>query len=171
MRSVAAGSVAVCLQPAALAQGEDSTYRLPLRQRGVCKSFHDWLYHKECVARRHEVFAGLQPGGLLDADDYGQVTGHELFEGQAPPDDVICAAFALGYPCPGGYEAGITLGAYRFGAGWLILNTLKLTEHLDQHPAADRLLLNLVGYAQGRVSREPAPVKPTLGKQIDRLYR
>jgi hypothetical protein len=171
MRAVAAGGVAVFLQPAALRQDDDTTYRLPLQHRGLCKVFGDWLYHKECVARRHEVFAGLQDGGLLDADDYDQVTGHELFEGQDVPDDVICAAFALGYPCPGGYESGLTMGAYRLGAGWLVLNSLRIVEHVDQHPAADRLLLNLVGYAQGRVPREATPVSAALAKRIERLYR
>lgn len=171
MRAVAAGGVVVFLQPAALREGEDTTFRLPLKNRGVCKTFGDWLYHKECVARRHEVFRGLQDGGMLDADDYGPVTGHELFEGQDTPDDVICAAFALGYPCPGGYESGITMGAWRFGAGLVVLSSLKLIEHLNQHPAADRLLRNLVGYAQGRLQPQAVPVSAVMEKRIGRLYR
>jgi len=171
MRAVAAGGVVVFLKPAALREGEDSTFRLPLKNRGVCKTFGDWLYHKECVARRHGVFRGLQDGGMLDADDYGLVTGHELFEGQDTPDDVICAAFALGYPCPGGYESGITMGAWRFGAGQLVLSSLKLIEHMDRHPAADRLLLNLVAYAQERVQPQAMPVSAAMEKRIERLYR
>ena len=170
MRAVAAGGVAIFLQPAALEQDGDTTFRLPLKSRGLSKAFGDWLYHKECVARRHEVFAGLQDGGLLDADDYDQVTGHELFEGQDLPDDVICAAFALGYPCPGGYESGLTMAAYRFGAGWLVLNSLKIVEHLDRHPAAGRLLLNLVGYARGRVQGQPVPIDEALTERIESLY-
>jgi hypothetical protein len=170
MRSVAAGGVAVFLQPAALRKDDDTTYRLPLKNRGICKSFWDWLYHRECVARRHEVFAGLQEAGLMDAEDYDQVTGHEMFQGLDDPEEVLCAAFALGYPCPGGYESGITLGAYRFGAGWLVLNSLRIVEHVDSHPAADRLLLNLVSYAQGLVQGETQAIAGALGKRIDRLY-
>jgi hypothetical protein len=70
-----------------------------------------------------------------------------LFDGQDMPDDVAAAAFAVGYSCPGGYASGILAGAYRLGAGRLVLNTLRILENLDQHPAADRLLLNLIEYA------------------------
>jgi len=37
---------------------------------------------------------------------------------------------------------------YKVGPGRIILNTPFVLENLDQHPAADRLLLNLVRYAQ-----------------------
>jgi hypothetical protein len=40
------------------------------------------------------------------------------------------------------------MAAYRRGAGHLILNTALVLENLDQHPAADRVLANLVSYAQ-----------------------
>jgi hypothetical protein len=76
------------------------------------------------------------------------VVSHSLFEGQDTPDEVIVAAFAAGYSCPGGYESGVMLGSYRFGAGHLVLNTLNVLEQLDRHPAADRLLLNLIAYAR-----------------------
>jgi hypothetical protein len=171
MRSVAAGAMAVLLQPAALRRGDDSTFRLPLKDRGVCKSFGDWLYHRECVARRHEVFAGLQEGGILRPEDFGLVPGHEMFEGQDIPDDVICAAFAIGYPCPGGYESGTVMARHRFGAGWLILNAMRLVEHLDQHPAADRLLLNLVGHARAHLQPQARPLSAAMARRIDRLYR
>ncbi|MEI6502983.1 MAG: hypothetical protein WCP21_18395 [Armatimonadota bacterium] len=123
------------------------------------------------MARRHEVFAGLQNGGLLDADDYGQVTGHQLFEGLDDPDETLCAAFALGYPCAGGYEAGFTLATYRLGAGAFVLNTLRLVEHLDVHPAADRLVLNLVRYAEGKLPRELQPLSAAFEKRLARLVR
>jgi hypothetical protein len=37
---------------------------------------------------------------------------------------------------------------YRQGKGCLVLNTLNILPRLDQHPAADRLLLNFVRYGQ-----------------------
>ena len=145
--AIAGGCTALFLQPRAFAAGDDSTYWLPLETKGICKSFYDWLYHKDCVAKRHPVFDGLQAGGILDWDFYDQLISHELFEGQETPDEVIVAAFAAGYCCPGGYESGVMVGRYRYGTGHLILNTLHVLEQLARHPAADRLLLNFLRYA------------------------
>jgi len=150
-RRIARGGVAVFLQPGAFRCGEDSTFWLPLAQKGECREFHDWLYHKECVAKHHPVFEGLQAGGILDWDYYDQVISRLLFVGQDAPDEVVCAAFA---PCAIGAEAGYLSGtmiaAHRLGDGLLILNTLNIAEQVDNHPAADRLLLNLVRYAHAR---------------------
>ncbi len=120
---------------------------LPLAKKGRCYEFNDWLYHKECVAKAHPVFEGLQGRGILDWYYYGPVIPHHLFDGQETPAEVIAAAFAAGYSTRGGYASGILLGAYHFGEGQFILNTFPVLDQLDHHPAADRLLLNLVKYA------------------------
>jgi hypothetical protein len=39
------------------------------------------------------------------------------------------------------------LAVYELGSGRFILNTLRIREQLGTHPAADRLLLNLLRYA------------------------
>ncbi|MFA6108588.1 MAG: sugar-binding domain-containing protein, partial [Candidatus Latescibacterota bacterium] len=70
---------------------------LPLAPKGQCNEIWDWLYHKECVAKRHPVFADLPAGGILDWDYYGSVIPKRLFTGQATPDEVVAAAFAVGY--------------------------------------------------------------------------
>jgi hypothetical protein len=145
---VAQGRTAVFLQPKAFALGDDSTHWLPLEKKGVCKTFHDWLYHKDCVAKRHAIFDGLQAGAILDWDYYDQLIGHEIFQGQDTPDETVVAAFAAGYTCPGGYDCGVMVGRFKLGAGWLVLNTLNVLNQLDKHPAADRLLLNLVRYTE-----------------------
>jgi hypothetical protein len=128
---------------------------LPLTQKGQCNEIWDWLYHKECVAKRHPVFADLPAGGILDWDYYGPVIPKRLFTGQATPDEVVAAAFAVGYPCPGGYYSGVLLGAYRFGAGRFLVSTFQILNQIDRHPAADRLLVNLLTYG-GRQARKPA---------------
>ncbi len=120
---------------------------LPLKNRGRCYTFNDWLYHKECVAKRHPVFAGLQGPGILDMDYYGRVIPHEVFEGIDTPDETIVAAFATGHHSyPRGYGSSIVIGTWRSGGGRFILSTPYVLENLDLHPAADRLLLNLVRY-------------------------
>jgi hypothetical protein len=103
----------------------------------------------------------------MDWDYYDRVIPHAFFEGQDTPVDVAAAAFAVGYSCPGGYASGVLVGAYPFGAGRFVMNTLRVLEHLDSHPAADRLLLNLVRYGQESVA-EPVRELPA---DFDRRLR
>jgi hypothetical protein len=53
------------------------------------------------VSKAHPVFAGLQTQGIMDRDYYGPVIPYEIFDEQETPDDVMAAAFAVGYSCPG----------------------------------------------------------------------
>ncbi|MHB9036893.1 MAG: malectin domain-containing carbohydrate-binding protein, partial [Armatimonadota bacterium] len=132
---------------------------LPLEKKGRYYRFHDWLYHKECVAKLHPIFDGLQSKGIMDWDYYGEVISHDLLDGQDTPDDVAVAAFAIGHDsCPGGYASGIMVCSYPFGAGRFILNTLRVLENVGTHPAADRLLLNMINYAASLLTIEiPGP--------------
>jgi len=82
--------------------------------------------------------------GLLDWDYYGQVIGHDIFDCRTTPDEVVAAAFAVGYCCKGGYESGIVLGALERGRGRIIMNSLRVLDWVDRHPVADRLLFNLI---------------------------
>lgn len=155
-RRMALGSFVLFLSPLAFHRGSESTGWLPLEKKGRAYRFYDWLYHKECVAKAHPIFEGLQGNGILDWYYYGQVIPHYLFDGQEVPDEVVAAAFAAGYSTPGGYASGILLGGYRFGEGRFIINTFPLLDQVDKHPAADRLLLNLIRYAAGFVRQPPA---------------
>ncbi|MBA3944863.1 MAG: hypothetical protein H0X37_09920 [Herpetosiphonaceae bacterium] len=159
-RRIARGSAAVFLTPAAFRRGDDPVGWLPLANKGRCYAFNDWLYHKECVSKAHPIFAGLPSAGVMDWDYYGPVIPHALFDGQDTPDDVAAAAFAVGYSQPGGYASGILAGSYHFGAGRFFLNTLRILEHIDQHPAADRLLLNLISTASQATSASPILLPP-----------
>ena len=148
VRRMAQGSVVIYLSQHAFQREKDPVAWLPLATKGRCYEFHDWLYHKECVAKAHPVFEGLQGRGILDWYYYGPVIPHSLFDGQDTPPEVIAAAFATGYSIRGGYASGILLARYGFGAGHFFINTFPILEQLDLHPAADRLLLNLVKYAE-----------------------
>jgi hypothetical protein len=59
-------------------------------------------------------------------------------------------AFAVGYSTPGGYASGVVAGAWRVGGGRLFLSAFRILEQLDRHPAADRMLLDLVRWATVR---------------------
>ncbi len=104
---------------------------------------HDWLYHREWVGTRHPVFAGLQSGGILDWEYWGEVVGHNWFAVPQHPCEVIAAGFALTYGSPP-YDSGLLIGRQRVGQGSLLFNSLAILEHLGRHPAADRLLLNML---------------------------
>ena len=128
---------------------------LPLVDRVKGRTFWDWLYHRDIIAKRHPVFAGVQTGGLLDWDEYGEVVGHDLFDCTDVPDEVVAAAFTVGYCCPGGYDTGVMVGSYRHGRGQVILSSLDILGQVGKHPAADRLLLNLAGMRM----RQPQPTR------------
>ncbi len=115
---------------------------LPLGDAVAAREFHDWLYHKEIVAKRHPVFDGL-PVGLLQWDDYGPVLGHDVLDCRPLPDEVVAASLAVGYPCPGGVDSGVILGIYHRGRGRVVVTALRLLEEAATHPAAGRILLNL----------------------------
>jgi hypothetical protein len=146
-RRVDSGSTAVFCDPEVFRNDHDPLAWLPLQNKGRLTHFPDWLYHKECVARRHVLFAGLPAAGIMDWDYYGPLISNRFFEGQDTPDEVAAAAFAICHSSrPDGYAAGVMLGMYRVGQGRIILNTFNLLANVDRHPAADRLLLNLLDY-------------------------
>jgi len=171
---VAQGGSAVFLKPQVFRCGDDNMFWMPLSKKGQCTFFNDWVYHKECVAQRHPVFSGLQAGGILDWDYYDQIISHEIFQGQDAPDETICAAFAAGYNSGAakdeGYVSGIMMGRYALGAGCFVLNTLNILDYVDGHPAADRLLLNLVAYAWGCTRKKTAVMSDTLEKRLQSFF-
>src|SRR5579885_2174456 len=162
----ARGSVIVFLSHFAFKSGADSVRWLPLEKKGRCYEFNDGLYHKECVANAHPIFEGLPGKGILNWYFYGPVWPHYLFDGQETPDEVVAAAFAAGYPTPGGYASGVLLGWYQFGEGRFILNTFPLLENYDTHPAAGRLLINIINYAGQFVAQPLAPVPASFDSQL-----
>ncbi len=149
-----AGATVVFLNAALFANGKAAMDWLPLQNKGRCYRFNDWLYHKECVAKRHPVFDALPGPGIMDWDYYAPIIPQIVFEEQDTPDEVMAAAFASGYYAyPRAYGSSLLLVAYRHGPGRFMLNTFNLLENLDQHPAADRMMLNLVRTARINAGR------------------
>ncbi len=172
LRRAAQGSVAVFLSPAAFKQGDNPVGWLPLKNKGGLTYFSDWLYHKECVAKQHPFFNGLQPRGVMDWDYYGPVITNAFFEGQDPPDDAAAAAFAVCHSSrPDGFAAGVMLGVYAFGAGKIVLNTFAILDNLDVHPAADALLLNIIEYAEKTSGQPLAPLPNDIDALLNELGR
>ncbi|MFA7158738.1 MAG: glycoside hydrolase family 2 TIM barrel-domain containing protein [Kiritimatiellia bacterium] len=173
------GAVAIFFEPNAFDSGVWMPH--PMRQPV------DWLYHREYVAKAHPVMEGLQAPGMLDPYYYGVsnmallprrkaeapdkndhfgsllVSRGRIFDQRETPGDVIVASFACGYtnldPL---YASGVVVGAYTLGGGVYILNALNVLSNIDWHPAADRLLLNLVRHARKLAgeARQAKPAKP-----------
>lgn len=115
---------------------------LPLSSRTT-----DWLYHMEYLAKRDcPYFEGL-PTGMMDFYFYDQVinSAHFAYGPEVPlPQTVHAAGFGTGMPNPTGLTAGVTVGTYPLGPGALTFCCFNILGNIDQNPAADRLLLNML---------------------------
>jgi hypothetical protein len=158
-RRMAQGGTVIFLNQEAFRMGDNPVARIPLKKKGRMDSFNDWLYHKECIAGRHEVFDGLQGPGIMDWEYYDQVIAHGLYTPDEKPAEVMSAAFSVGYTVKGGYVRGIQLCSYGFEAGEFILSTFNILQNIG-HPAADHFLANLVKYGMRNISKS-AKALPT----------
>lgn len=140
-----AGGTAVVLSPWELIETDENSGPLPFGVRGTCDAFYDWLYHKECFAKAHPLFAGLGSAGLLDWERYGTTLPRHLLESD-DLEEVAGAAFAVGYACPGGYRSGVIAGTYRRGAGHLVVSCFDVLGVLGTSPVGDHLAANLIAY-------------------------
>ena len=60
------------------------------------------------------------------------------------------------------YGSSVLVGAYRFNEGRFLINSLLVRENLGKHPAADRLLRNMLRWAAARHGQAAGPVcRPT----------
>ena len=146
---VAAGVTVLFLNHKALGNADGPTGYLPFKNKA--RATHSRIAVPQGV--RRQTTPGIR--GLVEGAGHPglgflrPIIPHEIYEGLDTPYETIAASFVTAHHrCPGGYGCGLLLAAYRHGAGQIILSTLHLVENLDTHPAADRLLLNLIRYAQ-----------------------
>jgi len=177
LEKIARGSTVVFLSPYAFKRGDNSVGWLPLQTKGCGYRFGDWVYHKECVAKPHPVFDGLQPKGVMNWEYYDQIIPHYVFDGQDTPDDIAAVWFATGYndgmlseKFRTGYAAGLLFAGYHFGQGRFFINTLCILENLNVNPAADKMLMNIIRYAQQTTGKTPAPLPNNFDTLVNRLY-
>lgn len=153
---IAAGGCAIFLSYEALKKLSTVADKLKIPEKGKIKKFYDGFYHKEGIAKAHPVFDGLQSKGIMDWKYYGELIPHHAFDPRVAPDDTAAVAIAIGY-CDSesgkdatGYSSGALFAGYRFGQGYFYINTFPVLENLGLHPAADRLLLNMIHYAAAK---------------------
>ena len=142
-RRLARGSTVIFLTADTYARGKDTTAWLPLKTKGSVSTIARWLYHSDEWARRHPIFDGLQAGGLLDYSQYRDLIPDVVFMGIEPAAEPIAGGINASW----GYQSGLIVGAYDFGAGRFIINTLRIRENLGAVPQAERLLRNMLRFA------------------------
>jgi hypothetical protein len=106
----------------------------------------NWYFRADPWAKEHAVFGGLPSGGLLDYTFYRDIISATVFRGLEPPVEAISGAIQTSGG-PDDYDSDLTVAVCKFGAGRVILNSLKIRENLGTIPAAERLLRNLLSYA------------------------
>ncbi len=143
VRAIEGGASAVFLAPEVFQKGADPVGWLPLGKKGSLTSIHGWLYLKDEWAKRHPIFEGLPAGGLMDYTFYREIIPDLVWMGQEPPGEAVAGAIKASQD----YASGLMVSVHELGRGRLILNTLRIRENLGTHPAAERLLRNMLRYA------------------------
>jgi hypothetical protein len=165
---MARGSTAIFLAPEVFRQGDNAVGWLPLAKKGSLTSIHGWLYLKDEWAKRHPIFDGLPAGGLMDYTFYREIIPDAVWMNQDPPLEAVAGAIKASQD----YSSGLMLSVHPFGAGRFILNTLSIRENLGSHPAADRLLRNLLRSAARDLSKPLAEVPSDFEAQLKSIgYR
>jgi hypothetical protein len=161
-RRIARGATAVFLVPDVFKQADKPLGWVPLTKKGTVTSVWSWLYLKDEWAKRHPIFDGLPSGGLMDYTFYRELIPDLLLVDQDPPAEAVAGAIKASQD----YSSGLMVAVHELGAGRFILNTLRLREHLGTHPAADRLLVNLLRYAARDHARPLAELPPDFEAQL-----
>ena len=155
MEHIAHGSNAVFLSPEIFRRGNNKVGFLPLEKKGSLSNIYSWLYLKDEWAKQHPIFEGLPAGGLMDHQFYRELIPGTAWTGQDPPEEAVAGAIKASQD----YSSGLMLSIYQFGLGNFVLNTLLIRDNLDTHPAAERLLRNLLNYA-ARNQKKPLTEHP-----------
>ena len=130
--------------------------------------------------RAHPVFEGLPVKDFM-GQIYQNICAAETIIGLNVPPIVGSISFdvpvgngpLLNYRGPGKAWWGADMVALPYGKGQFILSTLFLQENLGTDPVAERILLNLIRWAQTQSSNVPA-AGPNLPGNIDKfvaMYR
>lgn len=161
-RRIARGSTAVFLCPEVFRKGDSPVGWLPLGNKGSLATMRSWVYLKDEWAKSHAIFDGLPAGGLLDLTFYRDLIPDLVWAGQDPPAEAV----AGGINASQAYSSGLLVAVYRLGAGQFVLNTLRIREELSRHPAAERLLRNLLRHAARDAGKPPADLPADFAQQL-----
>ena len=135
-----AGATAIFLCPEIFGVEGNPTAYIPLENKGRIETVKSWLYLTDHWSRKHPFFEGLPTGGLMDYTCYAEVIPNTIFVGQ----DDLETAVAGGIKASQDYASGLFLAVHRSGQGRFILNSMSIRDQLGKHPAAERILRNML---------------------------
>ncbi|MBK8881569.1 MAG: hypothetical protein IPN67_04065 [Bacteroidales bacterium] len=108
------------------------------------------------MGKKHPIFEALPSGGLMDHQFYREIIPGTAWTGQDPPKEAVAGAIKSSLD----YESGLMVSVNSFVSGNFILNTLLIQNSLDTHPAAERLLRNLINYAARDMKKTAEKLPP-----------
>jgi hypothetical protein len=161
-RHVARGSTAVFLSPGTLARGKSPTGWIPLVEKGNYGPTENWVYHKDEWCKEHPIFDGLPSRCLMDYTFYRELIPDNVFFCDEVPHEVVAAATQASL----WYGSSVLVGVYRFNDGRFVVNSLLIRENLGKHPAADRLLRNMLRWAAAEAAKPAAPLPADFDRQL-----
>jgi hypothetical protein len=164
-RRIARGSTIVFLSPEVFARSDQPVAWLPLAKKGTLTPIGGWLYLKDEWAKSHLIFEGMPAGGLMDYDYYREIIPDAVFAGQDAPEEAVAGAIKASQD----YASGLMVSVYRLGEGRFVLNTLRIRENLGRHPAAERLLRNMLCFAARDAGRPPAELPADFQSRLKSL--
>ncbi len=85
----------------------------------------------------------------MDNVFYRELISDRAWLDQSPPAEAVVGAIKASQD----YSSGLMVCVYPFGEGRFFLNTLRIRENLGKHPAAERLLRNMLRYAARDVKK------------------
>jgi hypothetical protein len=160
-RRIAQGSGTVFLTPETLVEpGAADKDPIPLRWAPLPATGRPSLEHTPASyfradywAKEHPIFDGLPCGGIMDYIFYrdilpaavGPWAYAKVLAGLQPPLEAVSGAIQTS----GGqidYRSDLLVSVHGLGAGRFILNALRIRENLDEVPAAEHLLRNMLNY-------------------------
>ena len=164
-RHVASGSTAVFLCPEVFAGPVNNARWMPAEQKGTFQSPRSWLYLKDEWAKRHPIFDGLPAGGLMDLTFYRELIPDALWVNHRPPAEAVAGAINAAQD----YHSGLLVAVDELGHGRFIVNTLRIRDNLATHPAAERLLRNMLRFAARDAGQRPADLPDDFDTQLEKL--
>ena len=165
VRRIARGSTVVFLCPEVFRRGDNPVGWLPLNKKGTLAVMRSWVYLKDEWTKQHPIFDGLPAGGLMDLTFYRELIPDQVWAGQEPPAEVVAGAINTSQA----YSSGLLVAVYKLGAGRFVLNTLAIREQLDRHPAAERILRNMLRYAAQEMDKPPTELPADFPERLKNI--
>ena len=104
-----------------------------------------WGYGRAALALEHMFLNGLPQGVALEAQpEYQRVAPGYTWLLTDKPDSVPITSAVVEFCVHVDLPYSSDLMTLNVGEGAMVLNTLRIVEHLDKDPAADRILENLI---------------------------